>query len=1301
MKRKSRVKINKLKLVMIILVFSMVIGFAALNTELNFFGTSTIAFGENDFRVYISRAFINDVGKSNIINENKDAFTFTYSDINRKNADLKYTVKNTSNSYYADVEVSCKSRKNDGTSFLYNEENYESQKFRIEPGKSLTKDVKLFLPNADLNLISENSDILLLDHIKGISKGSDSNINFDTSNGTGVYESTSANSGNKVYYYRGATANNDVIFADKCWKILRTSENGGIKLVYNGNSIGGTCTEFSSSLGILSDEEVIEITSSQKFNNNAYAGYMYGGLNSSDYLGAHSNINDSYFKQKLDDWYERFILNTEYEKYVIDDSYYNNRTILNDYSKVTSTDTFEGLGYGTHTTLYESAGRSSSLAKTLSPTYKVNNINDNFTVSNSNGNGKLGYPIGMLTSDELVYAGVTKDASNKSWLEAYKRFILTMSPVGYYNNTMNFAALSGRVLKAYPSDVEDESAYVLPVLTVSPDLYIVSGDGTASSPFVLSSEDTYENSYTCSLNVNKVGYSEDIEPRNPLLDLEIGEEYCFDEECFYTISNDNKGTIKMIAKYNLYVGSNYADYSNPTAITKTDVLYGKQHYTAIGTPPSGAYPHIATVPYSKNTTDNTYVNSVVKTYVDEYGKYLQDITGINVTAELITRDELVDLGCVVLSKTDGNCNNPKFDWVTSTTYWTMTPENGTVYLVGSDGYFKAPTTQVNLTASMFRGVRPVITISLPSKNPDVTFVTGNGETPGDELCIGDECFYILNYDGDNYTLFSKYNLYVGNEYSSGSAKAIATTDPLYGKQSALALGDKGSPIYGTLNHTDAVNAISNYSTYLNSTYGLHTTSRPISKDELVGIVGCVEGFKNSNGENRGCSPIENPSVKYEWVTNTTYWGSASGTGAYLVGGDGYFGVVGSASLSNNTFRGARPVIVIPASEIKNPDYVVDDKTKYPESWNDNGIFSEYYEQAYEKLKTMTTEEKIGQLLVVSYSNGNPSDAEKAIQSYHVGGVLFFADAFEGKSEAQVISMTSSLQAKSKIPLMMQVDEEGGIVTRMARNTNLVSSELQTYPNLFKTYTRTINNVTTSFNGFKSPSDLYKDSGYNFELVKQETQVKNSVLKRLGLNINLAPVSDIADSSSYIYPRTLGQDAVTTGEFVKTVVENSKNSGVSHSLKHFPGYGNNSDTHTSSSVDETSLEELKNKHLVPFVSGINAGVESVLISHNIISALDKDNPASLSYAVHSLLFDDLGFTGLAITDDLSMNASSGISNTYIKAYTAGNHILLTSDKYATAYSEILEAVQSGNVSLSDLNQRVFKVLAWKYYVGILS
>lgn len=1316
MKVRKKFKFNKVKFGILFLLFSMFVGYAALNAKLNITGTTRMAYtGDDNFRVYFSRAFINDVGKSNIINDDQQSFTFSYTDINRSDADLKYTVKNTSNLYYADVEVSCSPRKNDGTSFVYGDNDEISQNFKLEPGMSLTKDVKLLLPNSGAKVASEVENDFLSSHVKSLSKGSDSSLNFNSLTSSGVYESSNTTSGNKVYYYRGKSVNNDVVFADKCWKILRTSENGGIKLVYNGNLVGGSCTEFSASLGNVSSDAILEVDKKEEFKNNAYAGYMYGDLNASTYDEAHTNTNDSYFKKKIDEWYSNNLLNSLYEKYIIDDVYYNNRSILTDYSKVSDSNTYEGLGYGTHTALYESAGRASSIANNLAPSFKIPNKNDAFTKESSNGNGKLTYPVGMLTADELVYSGITK-SNDASWLEAYNRYIITSSPLGYYNDTMNYVALGYRTLKAYPSDIASEVAYVLPVITISSDLYIVSGDGSTANPFILSSEDTYENTYTCSLDVKKVGYYEETEKVNPIYNLEVGEEYCFGEECFYTISNDHNGTVKMLAKYNLNVGRNYSDWNNYKEVTnknnekvliKEDVTdrYGKQSVDAYGTKPSGGFPTTATVPYGKNETDNSYANSVVKPYVDEYKNYIEylaDGLGIDsVSAALITRDELVGLGCVVNSTSDSNCNTPDYEWVTSTTYFTMTPENGTIYIVGSDGYFKAPTTTANLTQERYRGVRPLITVKvhIPGKNPNVTFVSGNGENVGDEICIGTECFNVLNYDGTNYTLFAKYNLYTNKTCTASNnctTNSSVSSDEV-GKQNSKAIGDKnGFPTYGTMGFKDSLTAINDYSTYLNNSYNLHSTSRPISYDELINVIGCVFGYTN-NGNNRGCSAAENPSVKYEWLNNTTFWGEANGSNAYLIGGDGFFGSV--SSLTNDSMRGARPVVVIPASEIKDPDYV--EKKTYPDEWDDNGIFSAYYGKAYDKLQTMSTKEKIGQLLVVSYTNSSPSKAQEAVTNYDVGGVLFFADAFVNKTESQVVSMISGLQAKAKIPLMLPVDEEGGTVTRIARNTNLVTNELKNYPNLFNNYTRVENGVTVTFNGFKSPSDLYKDSGNNFNLVKQETQVKNSMLKRLGLNINLAPVADVASSESFIYKRTLGQDAATTGDFVKTVIENSKNSGISHSLKHFPGYGNNADTHTSSSVDQTSLEELRNKHLIPFVAGINAGVESVLISHNIISALDKENPASLSYAVHQLLFDELGFTGLAITDDLSMGASSGITNQYIKAFTAGNHILLVSDKYSTAYNEILSAYNEGNITQNDLDQRVFKVLAWKYYMGLLS
>ncbi len=1290
----KKFRIDKIKLGITFLVFSIVVGFAALNSRLDFFGLISFATTDKDFRVYFSRAFLNDVGKSNIINADGKSITFTYSDINHSDAMLKYTLRNTSNDYFADVEISCKARKKDGTLFEFDEGNTVSRKFRINPATSITDDIGVILPKNE-NKVEAGTGVkntTLYNYVKDLSIGDGDNLNFEIENTDGVYTSTNTNSGNKVYFYYGEKADNDVIFAEKCWKVLRTTEDGGVKLIFNGTPQGNTCLTFGAPLGLETSDVIIRLKTDTKYNNNAYAGYMYGKLNAQSYEAAHQNLNDSTLKKEIDKWYENNILGTDYEKYLMDSIQYSNRTILDDYSNITLTDEFTTLGYGTHLTLYESASTASPIAKKLSPSFKYYNKNDSYTVTETDrGNGALKYPISTLTADEMVYAGTNKISSTKSWLNTYGRYLLTLTATGYYNGSMNFVVQDDKgALNTIPNDyTSNNTLYVLPTITLDPKIEILSGSGSNTDPFILSSEDTYENSYTCTMKVNSVGRGEAESEYDSLLDLEVGEEYCFDDECFYTISNDKKGTIKLMAKYNLYVGHYYNDSNDFYSIAKSDKLYGKQHYTALGLDLTGGYPRIGGVAYSNDATDNTYANSNPKRYVDEYVEYLRSITGINLTGELATRDDLINLGCTYNSS-QKTCLTANFDWVTGLTYWTMTggSESRKVYVVGADGFFDETSGMLD---TQQRGVRPVITISLTEKNPNITFVSGNGESQGDEICIDDECFYVLNYDGDNYTLFAKYNLYVGSEYASDANGAIlSTTDPLYGKQNSLAIGDKGNPVYGATTLAEATQAVSAYADKLNSLYNLHIgSSRFITPSELSSL-GCIT---NDSGMH-GCDYPKY--ANYSWVLNTTYWVEPTSSKVYLVGGDGFYYPLSrtTAQENNNKGRGVRPVIILPVSDVRSSDFL----EKLPDAWNDHGIFSAYYDKAFTKLQTMTTSEKVGQLLVMSYGETTQSQASDAIINYHVGGVLFFADAFNGKTEAQVKAMTSGLQAKAKIPLMMPVDEEGGSVTRIASNTNLVSNELQDYPNIFKTYSRS----SGPYNAFKSPSDLYNDSGYNFNLIKQEITVKSSVLKRLGLNMNFAPVVDIADSGNFIYSRTLKQNATTTGEFAKIVVNTSKGTGVGYSLKHFPGYGNNADTHTSSSVDKTTLEELWNKHLVPFVAGVDAGAEAVMISHNIVSALDKEYPSSLSKKVHDLLFNDLKFTGLAITDDLSMEAvGNNYDKQYLKAYQAGNHVLLTSKSYATAHSEILAAVNSGEITMDDLNQRVFKVLAWKYYNGLLT
>ena len=323
---------------------------------------------------------------------------------------------------------------------------------------------------------------------------------------------------------------------------------------------------------------------------------------------------------------------------------------------------------------------------------------------------------------------------------------------------------------------------------------------------------------------------------------------------------------------------------------------------------------------------------------------------------------------------------------------------------------------------------------------------------------------------------------------------------------------------------------------------------------------------------------------------------------------------------------------------------------------------------------------------------NQKTAIEGVTKYNIGGYTYFEPDFLGKTEGEVKKMIADEQAASKIPLITAVDEEGGRVVRIASNTSLVSNEMSKYPNLFST---NINNK----NAWKLSKDLYRESGNNFTLIEQETRVKSAVLKRLGLNVNFAPVVDMAIEGAYISDRVIGLDARGTAEYGKTVIKTSKETGVSYCLKHFPGYGNNSDTHDTGSVENKTLEELMENDIVPFKESIDNGAEIVMVAHNTVAAIDSNNPASLSKGVHDLLVNELNFTGIMITDALDMGATKDIPDKFVKAVKAGNHLLLVQD-YARAYTELNEAVKNGSISEDELNKQVFKVLAWKYYKGLL-
>lgn len=332
---------------------------------------------------------------------------------------------------------------------------------------------------------------------------------------------------------------------------------------------------------------------------------------------------------------------------------------------------------------------------------------------------------------------------------------------------------------------------------------------------------------------------------------------------------------------------------------------------------------------------------------------------------------------------------------------------------------------------------------------------------------------------------------------------------------------------------------------------------------------------------------------------------------------------------------------------------------------------DYLTKAQNLLETLSLDEKIGQLLLVRFPENNQIEI---MNNYKLGGFVFYSRDLNNKTEDEVKKMISDLQQNTKIPLLNAIDEEGGKVSRLSTNPNLVTEK------------------------FKSPSELYESGG--FEAIKNDTINKSNILANLGFNLNLAPVVDVStDKNDYIYERTLKLDTNDVATYAKTVIEASKNTKVSYTLKHFPGYGNSKDTHNNMAINYESWETIKEKYLPPFKEGIAAGAEAIMVSHNIMDGIDKEQPASLSEKIHSILKNDLNFKGIIITDDLAMGAVKDIPNVTTKAFLAGNDILITTD-YKQSFDDLKNSLETNIISQDKLNDTVLKILTWKYYKGLL-
>ena len=264
------------------------------------------------------------------------------------------------------------------------------------------------------------------------------------------------------YYFRGDVTNNYVKFAGFYWRIIRINGDGSVRMIYDGTS--------AHSNGTMSNNRSIGTGAyNNTTNDNTYTGYMYGTPGASTYASTHSNTTNSLVKTTIDNWYKTNIEDKGYSKYVSDAIYCNDRTL-------NTTDT-SYTGIGVTDSLYSAHQRLNTNKK---PTLVCAQNNDKFTVSTELGNGKLTYPVGLMTGDEMSMAGGVYGAFNDQIYLYMGRSFWGMTPLRT-GSMVTYYTLSGALQN---ENINETNVAIRPVISLKPDV-ITGGNGTATNPFIV------------------------------------------------------------------------------------------------------------------------------------------------------------------------------------------------------------------------------------------------------------------------------------------------------------------------------------------------------------------------------------------------------------------------------------------------------------------------------------------------------------------------------------------------------------------------------------------------------------------------------------------------------------------------------------------------------------------------------------------------------------------------------------------------------------------------------------------------
>lgn len=345
------------------------------------------------------------------------------------------------------------------------------------------------------------------------------------------------------------------------------------------------------------------------------------------------------------------------------------------------------------------------------------------------------------------------------------------------------------------------------------------------------------------------------------------------------------------------------------------------------------------------------------------------------------------------------------------------------------------------------------------------------------------------------------------------------------------------------------------------------------------------------------------------------------------------------------------------------------------------------EKAIQKqIDKMTLEDKIAQLFILTpeaLAGTGPvtiagQTTKEALDKHPIGGFVYFAQNI--RSEEQFTTMVWNAQQYSMercgLPLFIGVDEEGGSVARISGQ---------------------------GIEGVPQIPDMAQigatgDASAAYEIGEQI----GAYLKRFLVNVDFAPVADIYSNqdNKVIQKRSFGSDPAVVASMVAQEVYGLHAQGIKAVLKHFPGHGNTSqDSHNQVAYAQQSLEELRACECLPFQAGIEAGAEFVMAGHiSFPNILEDDTPASLSYTMLTeLLREEMGFTGIILTDALDMEA---ITSRYtpgqaaVQAIEAGADMLLMPQDFASAYDALFDAVKQGNIKESRIDESLMRILKTK-------